>query len=654
MKRSAVLPESIRLDRIPLWGFAAGILLVALGSLVLWLGTRNQVDISLTLQAESPSRLQVFHDDDGHYAERKSHWFNAGESGATHGFSVGGQDARHVRLDPVSRGTVSVCDLRIEGDSADYEIVYIEQASIERSRGCLHITPSLRAVDPKVVLRFTGAAFKSIKQAGRANRIRNAALAFFFLALVASFFGMRRSARVGFLSMLAATPPGFVWLDRRAAWVCFALMMAFGAVYIVVTPPGAVADEAAHMAKIVQVGEGRAFGSGDDQLMPSTHVMYGAFSDYLINKQPFSYGQLERQLRLPLACEPTSDRLPQQAAGYFPHQYMVPAVVFRLSCATGSTFGTFLYLSRLLNLVLAAALVAWGLSKAVRGKWALFLVALLPMSLFQMASVSADSLTIGVSLAWLGLISGVAGRKVSPDKAGLALWFLSLTVAFLKPGTAWVLVCFVFCKPVYDEAGRPFYSALARHVVLPWVIHMGWTLLASENASALRGVEPVANLALLANEPLTFLRLFVNAFTGFRGLALLDQMVGVLGWLDVRLSDWSYQAGVLALLGAFWANGIPRASCSVFAVAWAAVFGSLLLLALPLFLFWTPTGADAVQGLQGRYFTATAAFALTWGSFRSPAGVQALLVAGIVLVVVAINADAVWRLHEAYFVTGRF
>lgn len=70
----------------------------------------------------------------------------------------------------------------------------------------------------------------------------------------------------------------------------------------------------------------------------------------------------------------------------------------------------FLYGARLLNLMLAAALVYLGIRWARRGRWALFAVATLPMLLSQVATLSADSLWLGASIAWLGLVSG--GRMV--------------------------------------------------------------------------------------------------------------------------------------------------------------------------------------------------------------------------------------------------
>src|SRR5690606_11377540 len=171
------------------------------------------------------------------------------------------------------------------------------------------------------------------------------------------------------------------------------------------------------------------------------------------------------------------------------------------SCAMGTSFGAFLVLSRVLNLLLAAALVAIGIRYAVVGKWSLVAVALLPMTLTQAASVSADSLTLGLSFCFIGLVSGVAGGSLSPSRAKYWLPLLALLLAFAKPGSAWILVAILFCRTAYRAADRSFAWAVVGVMLGPWLIHAAWVVVSSTGAKPLAGVDPVGNLALLRNDP---------------------------------------------------------------------------------------------------------------------------------------------------------
>jgi uncharacterized membrane protein len=277
------------------------------------------------------------------------------------------------------------------------------------------------------------------------------------------------------------------------------------------------------------------------------------------------------------------------------------------------------------------------------------------MSLFQMASLSADALTIALSVAWLGLVSGISGGAVPAARAQRALWLLGLSIALLKPGSAWILAALLFCRPAFEAAKLSFPVALLKFVALPWVVHVAWTLWAAGNAPLLAGVDPQANLALLTQHPFAFPRLLTHALTGSDGLLLWQRLVGVLGWLDVPLSTWAYWLATLAVLGAFWTNAaeLPRRPRMHAPLAWALALGSTAVLALPLFLYWTPTGAAAVQGLQGRYFLPTLAFLVSCCGLRSADVPRAALTALLVAAAVALNLEALARLHEAYFVSGR-
>ena len=77
------------------------------------------------------------------------------------------------------------------------------------------------------------------------------------------------------------------------------------------------------------------------------------------------------------------------------------------------------------------------------------------------------------------------------------------------------------------------------------------------------------------------------------------------------------------------------------------------MIALPLFIYWSPLGLGFIQGLQGRYFITAAAFALVWCSFRSAPLICSSLVSVILVLVILIDLDAIHQLYRAYYVIGR-
>lgn len=348
--------------------------------------------------------------------------------------------------------------------------------------------------------------------------------------------------------------------------------------------------------------------------------MYGPFSDYLRNKKPFSFAQLRLQLRQPLACVATYAELSGGGNGYFPHQYLLPAAMYALGCASHASFA----------------------------------VALLPMSMYQMSSISADALWLALCLGWLGVVSGIASGTLHPRRAAPALWALGLSIAFLKPGSAWVLCSLLFCREAYVLSGQSFAAAVARHVALPLLLHVAWTLAMTGNAPLAAGADSAAMWRSLQANPARFPLSLLSTLLAQAGV-LIQMLVGVLGWLDVPLAAWAYRLALLALLASLFADApqsLPRRAWVV-PTSLALAAGSIALVAFPLLLFWTPLGSQLIEGLQGRYFLVTLAFVLVHCSVAGPLRLRRLLVPAVVLALLVTNVHALMRLQEAYYVIGR-
>lgn len=639
-----------------------GVLAIVICSLflagALWLShDRSQARLGFTVQSTVSGQLQIFFDEDGDFSEVMSEWYPVvvGQRQEVRLARTGMQLAR-LRVDPPSGGDVSLCDvvLRVAGENHAYVSGARHDLELVEAGPCRVLSSTADAADPQLVLGAGPAMEAALATALRWQRLHQAVMyatgLWLLLLLVVLRWiylaPLRRYARLAWLERL----------DGNAHWLCMALLLVFGSLYAVRTPPGAVPDERAHLAKIVRIGQGTPFGWHDGQRFPDLSAMYGPFSGYLGNKQPFSKAQLERQLAQPLACAPTSAPPTGGADPYFPHHYAVAAVAFSSTCAMSGSFGTFLYSARLLNLLLASLLVGLGIALAGRAKWALAFVALLPMSLAQLASVSADSLVIALTIAWTGLTSGLAAGRVPLRRILPMLWGLAIAIGLLKPGAAWVLASLLFCREAFRQSGLSFLRGLGCFVALPWALHLALIAMADADGIARAGVDPASNIRQLLHDPDTFLGLLWNTLTGEHGAHLYRMMVGILGWIDVPLSAWAYPLAGYALVAAlFLAGNRPDALRwpRVAPAALVMVAGAVVMIALPLYVQWTSVDATIVQGLQGRYFLPPLAFAWAWMSMRSPDPLRALLLAFVLTAAMVLNLDALERLHLAYFVSGR-
>ena len=598
------------------------------------------VEVSFS-EPEASLGTQIFFASAGAFSEQSS--AIARSPTATWRMRVPRDRTSTLRLDPPTGSNVSICSLDIRSGRgvltlSDYRVAGFHQiADIRKREQCLVITPVEDAPDPQVLFELVAPPLSP----DRASMTAWLALGLIFA--IAAIVLVRRASPTSAGTGLSERIGG------QLVAVYIVISLAFGAAYAIITPPGAVPDEYAHVTKAVKITNGVLVGSTGERLFPNIFEMYGGFNGYLDPSLRFSVVQLLSQIEAPVPCEATTAALPHGADGYAPHLYAIPAASYAFSCATGQDLGTFLLLARLGNLLLATLLVAIGMWATMRARWALFVCALLPMSFFQLASVSVDAMYLALTFAWVGAVCGVIEERISVQKAVWLLGPLALALAISKPGSAWVLSAILLARPTYIRAVGSFMPAALKFLVLPFAVHFAWVLYAAGSAAPLEGVDPGANLARLIGHPLDVAKVFAQTFFGSHGLWLWKSSLGVLGWLDVNLSRWSYLGLTGCVFAARWMSlkGGLEGWRPWLAFAFSA--GAAFMLALPLFLFWTYPDSIVVMGLQGRYFIPCIVFSLCFLARETGARVRTFLSICVPVVIMLALADGLVALIQRYY-----
>ena len=394
--------------------------------------------------------------------------------------------------------------------------------------------------------------------------------------------------------------------ERAFLWLACAAGLAF----LVLTPPLQVADENHHLNRSYMIAHGD-LGAGEQRGVSGNPVprsltqmperLGSRIAFYPKHKQDPARWRAEFRVEL----QPERTVFITMPSRYSPVPYVPQALAILMLRPFDPPPVVLLYASRVLNLSMWIALIYATLRIIPSHRWVLALLALTPMSLFTAASASADVLTNGLSFLLVAVILNlrVAAKPVTVV-SGLGLWLLATLVGLCKP-VYWPLAALMLLIPGRLFGGRLRQAAILAAIfggsLLP--VLLWYTYAASWNVPpAHEWLNPEAQILYLQSNPLAFLSALVVSVQDY-ALVWVQMFVGVLGWLDTQLPSFVYvmYPSVLlatALLEQPTPDGLGlRDRGLLFAVPGICWLATMFVA----YVFWTPVGAVAVAGFQGRY-----------------------------------------------------
>lgn len=425
-----------------------------------------------------------------------------------------------------------------------------------------------------------------------------------------------------------------------------------GVCLVLLTPPFQVPDEYQHFYRAYQLSEG--------QILADYHV--GECSGYTRDRQdiPCSGGYLPKSLLvtvrevsppnlrgsaevkqnpqdifalLDLPLQP-SDRAFirfQGAALYSPVSYIPQTIGIAVGRIFGASPLIMFYLGRFVNLLAWLGLGYWAICKTPMVSWLFVLLLLMPMSLFQAGSLSADAVTNG--LVFLLTATFLQYGLTKPTISDRDLWFvgiLCLALPLVKP--AYIPLIFLFLliparktnskepstatqdssnhSPLFSGRFFSKYTAVAGGIFAASILTMlGWSSVAGDDYGKIYpSILPEEQLLFVLQHPFEYVGIWFHTLQAFAGQYLVE-FIGKLGWLDTPLP--------LLVIVSYWlvllVVALVRVDNSPIAIAWwqKLILGLVWLASCGLiftliYAAGSPVGANIIQGVQGRYFIAIA------------------------------------------------
>ena len=393
----------------------------------------------------------------------------------------------------------------------------------------------------------------------------------------------------------------------RPEGIFLVVALAWGLLQVFIVPPLQVPDEGDHWF--------RAWALTDGQLTADPQGMLelpGTFA----NAVGFYTGEISDTRVLPAslvglpgftgyedlfngAGSSTSVTVASRVGFYGPVGYLPQAAGIGLGRLVGASPLVCFYLARLANLFAAIALLFFAIRLAPFGKQLFVLIALLPMTMFELASVSCDALTISGAIFFTALVLWAASHPTL-RRGDVALVIAAAAVLLnIKPGYGALVLLVLLLRPA-QLGGLARYLAVVVASVLVVVGVSAITYLATGAAVRAQSAAGTSGqLAFVLGQPLRFAEtLWSNLQNNLLTWTL--QSIGVLGWFTVALPAALYVFVVLAGFALFFGMA-EKVSLTIWQRILMAAVGVATFVTIAVALYVFLPKSDGQISFQGRY-----------------------------------------------------
>ncbi len=371
----------------------------------------------------------------------------------------------------------------------------------------------------------------------------------------------------------------------------------------VLTPPLQPPDEPVHFLRAYSIGHGGFTDRSGRDYLPRAIVDFAETATGGIRHRP------ELEYPPELLSDAWQLRIDDDeslaafgaAALYPPINHLGPAIAMVVVEPFAPRPLALMYLGRLVNLLIGTLLLGVSLRMSDSLAPTLAVLALFPTVVTQMASLSADAITLSLGfllVAWVA--QQLENSEVADNKKLAGYFLLAIGVSLTKLGY-WLLPWAILVVPA-ARWGHPQqrWKWLGGFAVVQVAMSSFW--LAGVTGFPLpAGVDPRVQLEQLVTNPFLGLSVAWQTLSLYWG-SVLSQVVGHLGSLDTRLpASFKVLSLVLLALSPLLARRAYRLSGAQIAGLAAICAGTLAIIGGALYVTFTPVGNAWVIGLVGRY-----------------------------------------------------
>ena len=439
----------------------------------------------------------------------------------------------------------------------------------------------------------------------------------------------------------------------------------FGVMIMIFTPPFLYPDENAHFYRTLGIIDGQIVVQKPDEehsgsfLPKSVHELEKAtkFYDFLTDRDCLKEKISFKDISEASSYTKNGEKIfinHINTALYSPVAYMPQVTGMKFMEMFTPSLLYIMFGGKIFNFLFYLILGFFAIRSLPFLKWVGVLILLAPINLSLAGSLSTDPVLLSSSMLFFAKI---LQYSVGDDsKIGWKQVVLLAVLAFIigQVKQNFLIVFFVFLIPKKKFCGG-YFVKMATVVVPSVVLSLVWGKIASSVLVPGNGAKPVEQAVYILSHPIEYLQTFFRTSRIFS--RMLREMVGVLGWLNIRLDWWAYGLYyIFFVLNVFFSIDVDDKGREMFSLKQKLIILSLSLLIIfvvstNMYIVWSHVGADLIDGIQGRYFASVLLPAAAFFSIMLPARKSCFLIQGsTILFLIILLSDTVYRLYSSFFV----
>ncbi|MBR3661644.1 MAG: DUF2142 domain-containing protein [Bacilli bacterium] len=266
-----------------------------------------------------------------------------------------------------------------------------------------------------------------------------------------------------------------------------------------------------------------------------------------------------------------------------------------------------IYLSRLFNLICYLTLIYFSIKLIPYFKEFIILIALNPMALQEGASLSADSITIGISIFFISYIFYLYSKKEEKlsKKEFVILLITSLVCSLSK--IVYVPLCLlpILLPKTKFKNGKDKIIKVLVLILIPIILNLIWLKFASKYLVVFQpGVDTPNQVKYVLKQPFTYIVTILRTIQTY-GVDYIESLFGgKLNLFNVPTGRfYVYMTLLITIIMLLVYRFSDKTNCIKRKITYLFLLLSIILLIFTsLYVQWTPLKKNVINGVQGRYF----------------------------------------------------